>query len=135
MSSNRSPPREDSYRCLDHADVLLLVYPDCSVSRSDRDHPGEPMPPAHSSDAEFVRRAKRRYGAMGAIVASSMLGLDKLLGRKPKEEGAVIWEASGEPEDIDKDGISITIDESTTIHASGRSRSHGRHVRKRRYRD
>lgn len=91
--------------------------------------------PARSSDAEFVRRAQRKYGAMGAIVASSMLGLDKLLGRKPKEEGAVIWEASGEPEDIDKDGISIEIDDSTTIHATARSRAIGRHVRKRRYRE
>ncbi len=91
--------------------------------------------PALSSDAEFIQRAQRKYGAMGAIVASSMLGLDKLLGRKPKEEGAVIWEASGEPEDIDKNGISIEIDESTTAHAMTRPRSHGRHVRKRRYRE
>lgn len=91
--------------------------------------------PAQQSDAEFVRRAQRKYGAMGAIVASSMLGLDKLLGRKPKEEGAVIWEASGEPDDIDKNGISIEIDETTTIHATSRSRSLGRHVRKRRYRE
>jgi hypothetical protein len=93
------------------------------------------MTPAHSSDAEFVRRAQRKYGAMGAIVASSMLGFDKLLGRKPKEEGAVIWEASGKPEDIDKDGITIPIDESTSIHAMKRSRVHGRHVRKRRNHD
>jgi len=93
------------------------------------------MDPVSSSDTEFVRRAQRKYGAMGAIVASSMLGLDKLLGRKPKEEGTVIWEASGEPEDIDKDGITILIDESTSIHAMKRSRAHGRHVRKRRYRD
>jgi hypothetical protein len=93
------------------------------------------MNPARSSDAEFVRRAQRKYGAMGAIVASSMLGLDKLLGRKPKEDGAVIWESPSEPEDIDKDGITISINESTSIHAMSRSRAHGRHVRKRRYRD
>ena len=93
------------------------------------------MQPARSSDAEFVQRAHRKYGAMGAIVASSMLGLDKLLGRKPKDDGAVVWEASGEPEDIDKDGISIEIDETTTAHATVRPGSHGRHVRKRRYRE
>lgn len=90
------------------------------------------MAPSQSSDADLIRRARHKYGAMGAIVASSMLGLDKLLGRKPKEEGAVVWEASGEPEDIDKDGISIHIDDATTVHASKRSRLHGRHVRKRR---
>lgn len=99
------------------------------------DRVGEPMMPAQPSDADLVRRARTKYGAMGAIVASSMLGLDKILGRKPKEEGAVIWEASGEPEDIDKDGISIRLDDSTTAHASTTHRGRGRHVRKRRYRD
>ena len=93
------------------------------------------LTPPQETDAEFIRRAQNRYGALGAIVASSMLGWEKLLGRKPKDDGAVIWEASGEPEDIDKDGISIEIDESTTIHASSSFRSRGRHVRKRRYRE
>lgn len=91
--------------------------------------------PTQSADVEFVRRARTKYGAMGAIVASSMLGLEKLLGRKPKEEGAVIWEASGEPGDIDKEGISIHLDESTTVHARSHALSRGRHVRKRRYRE
>lgn len=88
-----------------------------------------------SSDSEFVQRARTKYGAMGAIVASSMLGLDKLLGRKPKDDGAVVWEASGEPEDIDRDGISISIDETTTAHTSLRPHGRGRHVRKRRYQE
>lgn len=115
--------------------AFSVVYPDVIVSDSERDRPTEPMTPAGASDADFVRRAQRKYGALGAIVASSMLGLDKLLGRKPKEEGAVIWEASGEPEDIDKDGITIRVDDSTTIHASSSLRGRGRHVRKRRYRE
>lgn len=72
---------------------------------------------------------------MGAIVASSMLGLDKLLGRKPKDDGAVVWEASGEPGDIDKDGISIRVDETTTIHTRSSVHPNGRHIRKRRYRE
>lgn len=105
------------------------------VNPPDRERPGVPIPPVQSSDAEFVRRARNRYGAMGAIVASSMLGWDKLLGRKPKDDGAVIWEASGEPEDIDKEGISIQIDETTSVHASSSFRARGRHVRKRRYRE
>lgn len=113
----------------------MLVYRTVIMKSHDSDRPGEPIMPAQSSDAEFVQRAQRKYGAMGAIVASSMLGLDKLLGRKPKEEGAVIWEASGEPEDIDKDGISIELDESTTLHAVARPVPRGRHVRKRRYRE
>ncbi len=105
------------------------------MSEPPRERPEDPIVPARSSDQEFIRRAQARYGAMGAIIASSMLGWDKLLGRKPKDDGAVIWEASGEPEDIDKDGISIRVDDTTTIHATGYARGRGRHVRKRRYRE
>lgn len=109
-------------------------YGDDTVNEHD-DARNQPIGPARTSDQEFVRRARTKYGAVGAVVASSMLSLDKLLGRKPKEDGAVIWEASGEPEDIDKDGISIRLDESTTIHAHNGVRRRGRHVRKRRYRE
>lgn len=98
----------------------------------DRSH--EPLEPTRAPDAELIRRARTKYGAIGAIVASGMLGLDKILGRKPKEEGAVVWEASGEPGNIDKDGITVRIDATTTAHASLTVRNSGRHVRKRRYR-
>lgn len=75
----------------------------------------EPVDPTLSSDAQMVERARRRYGAIGAVVAGGMLGLDKLLGRRPKEEIPSIWEASGEPGDIDDDGIRIDLDDDTAV--------------------
>lgn len=85
-----------------------------------------------SSDHELIKRAHSRYGAIGAIVAGGMLGIERLLGRKPKDEGAVIWEAAGEPGDIDRDGITMEIDESTSVVAHAPRGRSGRHVRKRR---
>ena len=84
------------------------------------------------SDHDFVKRAHTKYGAIGAIVASGMLGLDRVLGRKPKDEGAVIWESAGEPGDIDREGISVEIDETTSVVAHLPRGRVGRHVRKRR---
>lgn len=102
------------------------------TSAPEPSEPDTPLPLVSVSDQELVKRAHTRYGALGAIIASGMLGLDRVLGRKPKDEGAVIWEASGEPGDIDRDGISVDIDENTSVVAHlPRGRS-GRHVRKRR---
>lgn len=72
--------------------------------------PTEPTPiePAVSDDAHMVRRAAQRYGTVGAMLAGGMVVFDRLLGRKPKEQPAVVIEASSEPEDIDK-GISLTL--------------------------
>lgn len=56
-----------------------------------------PIDPALSSDAQMIERARRRYGSLGAVVASGMLGIDKILGRRPKEEIPSVWEAWGNP--------------------------------------
>ena len=61
-------------------------------------------------DAQMVRRAAQRYGTVGAMLAGGMVVFDRLLGRKPKEEPAVVIEASTEPEDIKK-GISLTLEQ------------------------
>lgn len=63
----------------------------------------------------MVARAHRKHGLAGAIVAGGMLAIDQVLGRRPKEQPAAVSEFSGEPIDIDKDGIKIPIDESTTV--------------------
>jgi hypothetical protein len=60
--------------------------------------------------AQMVRRAAQRYGTVGAMLAGGMVVFDRLLGRKPKEEPAVVIEASTEPEDIEK-GISLTLEQ------------------------
>ena len=81
----------------------------------------------------MMAAARRRYGAVGAMVAGGMLGLDRLLGRKPKEESPVVWEASGEPENIDR-GMTIDIDDETSV-VSKPQESRRRTVRRRRSTD
>jgi hypothetical protein len=63
----------------------------------------------------MVARAHRKHGLAGAIVAGGMLAIDQVLGRRPKEQPAAVSEFSGEPTDIDKDGIQIPLDENTTV--------------------
>jgi hypothetical protein len=73
------------------------------------DAPVEPEPQL-PDDAHMVRRAAQRYGTVGAMLAGGMIAFDRLLGRKPKEEPAVVIEAASEPEDIEK-GISLTLEQ------------------------
>ena len=72
---------------------------------------------AHNAEAHdsMVARAHRKHGLAGAIVAGGMLAIDQVLGRRPKEQPAAVSEFSGEPTDIDKDGIQIPLDENTTV--------------------
>ena len=90
----------------------------------------EPQP--QNADAAMIERARRKYGAVGAVVASSMLGIERVLGRKPKEEEPAVWEASGEPGDIDNDGITIDVDDETQVVSNPTARRRTRRVVKRR---
>lgn len=67
-----------------------------------------PIEPALTDDAHMVRRAAQRYGTVGAMLAGGMVAFDRILGRKPKEQPAVVIEAATEPKDIN-DGISLTL--------------------------
>ena len=91
---------------------------------------------AHNAEVResLVARAHRKHGMAGAILAGGMLAIDQVLGRKPKEQPAAVSEFSGEPTDIDKDGIAIPIDESTTVISPAPHRRPGnkRVVRRRR---
>jgi hypothetical protein len=69
----------------------------------------------HDDEAAMIKRAAQRYGTVGAMLAGGMVVFDKLLGRKPKEDAAIIVEASGEPGDIDVDGINFVLDDNTTV--------------------
>ena len=82
----------------------------------------------------MVRRAAQRYGTVGAMLAGGMVVFDKLLGRKPKEEAAVVIEASSDPLDIDRDGITVELDDNITVYSPAPSNRVGglRVVRKRR---
>jgi len=112
----------------------MLGYGTSVMNDAERDpERDEPISPTYSSDAQMVERARRRYGSVGAIIASGMLGVDKLLGRRPKEEIPSIWEASGEPGDIDGDGIRIDLDDDTALESHpNRDAARTRRVRKRR---
>lgn len=90
-----------------------------------------PIDPTDTVQAQ-LDRARARHGTIGAMVFSAMLGVDKILGRKPKDEGAVIWEASGEPEDIDADGITIDVDDQTKVVSQLGAGKVARRVRKKR---
>lgn len=91
------------------------------------DDSGLDVDAGHDADAErlearnaeardsMVARAHRKHGLAGAIVAGGMLAIDQVLGRRPKEQPAAVSEFSGEPTDIDKDGIQIPLDENTTV--------------------
>lgn len=72
---------------------------------------------SHDAHDPIVRRAAQRYGTVGAMLAGGMVVFDKLLGRKPKEEAAVVIEASSDPLDIDRDGITVTLDSNITLHS------------------
>ena len=65
----------------------------------------------------MVDHARRRYGTMGAVMAGGFLGLDKVLGRKAKEEAPVEWETPGEPLDIDRKGITVPLDDDAKVHS------------------
>jgi hypothetical protein len=102
------------------------------------DKSGEPHDAPDRSlpeDAQMVRRAAQRYGTVGAMLAGGMVVFDRLLGRKPKEEPAVVIEAATEPEDIDK-GISLRLesDDGDELHvfAPPPGRRRARAVRRRR---
>jgi hypothetical protein len=86
-----------------------------------------------NSDDQLVRRAAQRYGTVGAMLAGGMVVFDKLLGRKPKQEAAVVIEASSEPEDIEQDGITVAINDNITVYSPAPDkRNRARVVKKRR---
>lgn len=59
-----------------------------------------------------IEAGRRKAGLLGAAAAGAMLGLRDIYEGPPKDdEIVVVSEASGEPEDIDLDGISGTVDD------------------------
>jgi hypothetical protein len=73
--------------------------------------------PTSSAFDQSIANARRRHGAAGAILAAGMLGLDQVLGRKPREEAPIVISTGDQPIDIDDDGILVAIDERTSVHA------------------
>lgn len=121
-----------------------------SAQRGDRDdanapadeHLDEPLDEPEEAafrdeDVDVVEVARRRHGALGTVIAAGMLGLEQALGRKPKEEIPVVVASNSDPEDIDRDGIVIPVDNERSVVSpplprSGESAVAGRHRGKRR---
>jgi len=72
----------------------------------------EPLEPA---GGDLVETARRRHGTAGAIVAAGMLGIEQVLGRKPKEEAPIVVAAPTDPLDVDRDGIAVVIDDEVAL--------------------
>jgi len=68
-----------------------------------------------SGDAALVARARKKYGIGGAILAGGMLGLDRMLSGKVKQDAPVEWEAPGEPRDIDRNGITMALEDERVV--------------------
>lgn len=77
------------------------------------------------SQDPLIRRAAQRYGTVGAMLAGGMVVFDKLLGRKPKQDAAVVIEASSDPIDIDNDGITVELNDQLTVHSPAPSKRSG----------
>jgi hypothetical protein len=43
------------------------------------------------------------------MIAAGMFAIDELMGRKPREEAPIVVDASGQPVDIDTDGIEVRV--------------------------
>ena len=81
------------------------------------DETSEELPPIEIDNPDVVATAKRMYGKGGMFLAAGMLGLDKILQEKKKPESVQVQEAASEPVDVDADGITLPIDDSTTVNA------------------
>ena len=72
----------------------------------------EPIEPI----SDPVATARRRHGAGGAMLAAGMFAIDQVYnGRKVKEEAPIVVDASSDPVDVDKDGITVPVDEHTDV--------------------
>lgn len=58
-----------------------------------------------------IEAGRRKGGVAGAAMAGAMLAVGEIYAGPPKEDAPIEMEASGEPGDIDSDGIEVTVDD------------------------
>ena len=116
-ASDIDPPGDD------HGDESLAEDDPASGASADElaDITGVDPDPARVLRIEHEERAaqrrlssieagRRKGGALGAAAAGAMLGLRDIYEGPPKDEAVVdVSEASGDPGDIDEDGIDVTV--------------------------
>lgn len=93
------------------ADVPDEVDPDAVALDLNELEDGEPA----DSDAAMIARAKKKYGIGGAMLAGGMLGLDRMLTGKVKQDAPIEYEAPGEPLDIDRKGITVPLEDERVV--------------------
>ena len=79
------------------------------------------LPWASPYAAHPVRRAKARYGMLGAAMAGAMIALRDIL-EKPKDEVAVVVDAPSDPLDLDTDGVRVPLPEGQAATAPPQAR-------------
>ena len=60
--------------------------------------------------ASSIEAGRRKGGVAGAAMAGAMLALRDIYEGPTKEEIPIEVEASGEPHDLDRDGVDLTVD-------------------------
>ena len=60
--------------------------------------------------ASAIEAGRRKGGVAGAAMAGAMLALRDIYEGPTKEEIPIELEASGEPHDLDRDGVDLTVD-------------------------
>jgi len=58
---------------------------------------------------------RRIHGTVGTALGAAMVGLDAVIFGRQREEAPIVITASGEPGDVDSDGIVIPLDDEADI--------------------
>lgn len=61
--------------------------------------------------ASAIEAGRRKGGVAGAAMAGAMMAVAEIYEGPPKEDAPVTVEASGDPTDIDTDGVDVTVGE------------------------
>lgn len=76
--------------------------------------PGDGLPDGYEERLAEARRSaieagRRKGGVAGAAMAGAMLAIAEIYEGPKKDDAPVTVEASGDPDDVDRDGIDMTV--------------------------
>lgn len=60
--------------------------------------------------ASAIAAGRRKGGAAGAAMAGAMLAMSDIVEGPRKDDAPVTVEASGDPHDVDRDGVDVSVD-------------------------
>lgn len=88
--------------------------PDPSSERSLTELPYHEMIATYEDRLAEQRRSsieagRRKAGAAGAALAGAMVAVSEIYEGPKRDNGAVVTEASGEPDDLDRDGLDLSV--------------------------